>query len=819
MKIKRRVKRRLIDSAILIAVFILAVIAFSYLTNQGNDSMTADMGVAEYPQVSFSYDGYSFNSVPGYIREMDLTSVRDTISPVRNQQLELLIQSHGTKIRKLTYRVYTLDGQDKLLEADINSPKETEKLDLSQKDLLAEERVLQAVLLTEDDREISYYTRIADASGAHLLECLDYVRAFHENALSKAEGSGISSAIEPSEEGDNTTFSHVTIHSDYGHVTWGELEPQVEGGERWSIKEMNNVYTCVQLEYMVRCKGEENEEDVYKVTEFFRIRHSADAKRTYLLDYDRQMSQVFDPVRQVLSANGVLLGITDYDVPYLINEDGTIVSFVQAGELWNYNKNTDEVSLVFSFAAAENTDERNLTAQHEIRLIETDDAGNLTFAVYGYMNRGTHEGEVGVAVYYYDISTSSVEEKVFISTQKSWEHAINELGKLVYYSVDRNLLYVLADGNLYEIDVEKDKRTTLVEGLEEDEYVVSGDGHMVAYLTKSEDGVAGSVTVENLATGSVRTAQCASGERITPLGFVKNDFVYGVSRTEEAGTTVSGESVSPMYKVEIQNSKSEVIKTYEQEKIYILSAEIKENMITLHRATKKGNSYTQTSEDYITNNEEEKESNIFLESYTTQLKETQMRLTYSDGIADKEPKYLKPRQVRVEDPVVVTFENTDDKEKCYVYGHGRMQGEYDKAGEAIQAALECSGVVVSSEQQYVWESGNRDLTYSISGKDEEIAAIRQQLSEGTAPMDVMNELSDGRGLDLTGCKCEDLLYVINQGSPVIAMLNAKDAVLLIGYQDSTVTYLDVEKGEKHSVTCEKMDEMTKGSGHTYVGKV
>ena len=41
-----RLKNRLIDAGILIAVFIVAVIAFSYFTNKGNNNMTADMGAA-----------------------------------------------------------------------------------------------------------------------------------------------------------------------------------------------------------------------------------------------------------------------------------------------------------------------------------------------------------------------------------------------------------------------------------------------------------------------------------------------------------------------------------------------------------------------------------------------------------------------------------------------------------------------------------------------------------------------------------------------------------------------------------------------------
>ena len=51
--------------------------------------------------------------------------------------------------------------------------------------------------------------------------------------------------------------------------------------------------------------------------------------------------------------------------------------------------------------------------------------------------------------------------------------------------------------------------------------------------------------------------------------------------------------------------------------------------------------------------------------------------------------------------------------KYYVYGVGELAGIYDKASYAIQKAQKISGVVISSDQKYVWEKGNRDLAYSI----------------------------------------------------------------------------------------------------------
>ena len=649
------------------------------------------------------------------------------------------------------------------------------------------------------------------------MECLDYIRNFHESALGKVEGAGVGAAIEPSEEGDNTSFQHVTIHSDYDHVSWGSLEPEVEKGERWNIKEINSNSISVQLEYRVRCKGEENKTDVYAVKEFFRVRHIADAQKTYLLNYDRTMEQIFDATKQVLNEKGVLLGIAPKNISYMVNDDGSVVSFVVANELWNYNKDTDEVSQVFSFADAENSDVRNLVTKHEIKLLEMDETGNTIFAVCGYMNRGSHEGEVGIAVYYYDMEKNSVEEKVFISSDKSYENVINEMSRLVYYSASRNMLYIMVEGTLYEFDVEMEENTALVEALNEDQYVVSEDGHLVAYQENGDLNTATKVVVKNLESGKERTAECESDECIRPLGFVKNDFVYGVAKTADTGKTVSGEMTVPMYKVEIQNSKSEIVKTYQADGTYVLDAYLKDNMVTLNRAVKDGNTYTSTSQDYITNNTEKEKSNIYLESYVTDLKETQVRLTFEDGISDKEPKVLRPKQIVMEDPVVVEFEDVTHADKYYVYGYGQLLDCCEKAGEAIRLADSYSGVVVDATQNYIWERGNRDLQYTIADKDDVIQRIADRLKQKEAPVDIMKSLNDDRYLDLTGCATEELLYIINQGSPVIGMLNAENSVILIGYTDTVVIYVDPETGERSSVTYEEMDQMTQGSGNTYIG--
>lgn len=49
------------------------------------------------------------------------------------------------------------------------------------------------------------------------------------------------------------------------------------------------------------------------------------------------------------------------------------------------------------------------------------------------------------------------------------------------------------------------------------------------------------------------------------------------------------------------------------------------------------------------------------------------------------------------------------------------------------------------------------------------------------------------------------------------MLDTENAVILIGYNEADVIYIDVASGERLSVPYEQMDQMTQGSGSTYVG--
>lgn len=802
-------------AGVLLGIFVAALLISSLVTNRGTADRTVGISDPTLPRVSFVVKSQVVNPLAGYTDEMDITAMRDTITPVAdNGKLTMNLQRNGNDIQNIRYEISSLDGETVYVSSTVKDISGTNVvLDVNQG--LPEgvqESVLKVVMRLDSGEKVYFYTRIERELNLWIGECLSFAQDFHTKAISK-DGESIAEYLEPGDESDNTTLQTVNIHSNLAHVEWGEMEPETATDIEWSIKESNSVYTSLLAKYQVTAAGDNGEVETYNVKEFFRVRCSQE--KMYLLDYNRTMNQVFNGNKQVLDENGILLGMAEQDVAYEMNEKGTVISFVQERALWTYNMKNNELSQVFSFVNTEGRDARSRNDEHEVRIISMEDDGSTTFAVYGYMNCGEHEGKVGVNVFYFDIRENAVREIAFIPSTKSFVIAEDELGKMVYYNQDAHLLYVLAGGVLYQVDAESGRQNVLAENLTEGQYVASEDGHLLAYQTEGELNTSGVVCVMNLATGESYSLEAPEGAYIRPLGFIKNDFICGYGKAEDRGQTVAGEEVIPMYELEIFGESEGSLKKYSQEGIYISDILVEENLVTINRVTKTDGIYTTAAQDYITSNEERKDSPVTLETFVTELKETQRRLTFTEKIKDISPEILRPKLVSVDDAVTIAFDDKAKTNKFYVYGVGELVGVYDKAAYAIQKAEQISGVVISSEQAYVWEKGNRDLEYYT---DTAAFAKAEGQSSYEACVTYMEQFGAKR-MDMTGCELDQVLYIINRGMPVIAMTDSSHAVLLTGYGLDTVTYVNPDDGGQYTVSQDEMSQMLAGSGNTFIGYV
>ncbi len=812
-------KRRLIKIGVLTVVFFTALVVGSLVINRGTDDKIVDMGAPSLPRISFLLGDQTVNPLCGYVRDMDITTMRDTITPLeQNGSLSMNIEGDAGQVRDIRYEVSSLDGKETYMEGKEEVPENGDAVVLDLGKALPgalQEGVLKVILDMEGGEAVNYYTRIILPEELVVSECFSFAQDFHTKALAQDKSAGLERYLEPGEASDNTTYQTVNIHSDITHILWGALSPQVIGDVEWDIQESNSVYTSLLAKYQTVCKDENGESGVYNVREFFRVRS---VKGTiYLLDYNRDMEKVFTGNDQSLSQSGIVLGIASGDIQYETDQDETMVAFVQERDLWLYDTEASEFTQIFSFADQEGSDVRSRNGSHTVRITGVDNEGNVSFIVCGYMNRGTHEGESGVGVYYFDKAETLVTEKAFISSTSAPAITTETFAQMVYYAQSRDILYTLVDGTLYEINVADDKQTVLAKDMEEKDYVLSEDGGMLAYRTAGEEKDAAEIQVMDLESGEGYTVAAKDGEDVRPLGFISGDFIYGKIKSEDKGQDVSGKKIEPMYEVEIRNSQNKVEASYSftDQGLYTTDILIEDNLLTLNRVEKSGNRYQSTSQEYITNNTERKETKVTAEFYSTDVMGRQIRLTLSDGVRDLEPGVEKAGFAAEGKTLQLTLDKDSEETRFYVYGMGGFAGMYDRAGDAVRAAEEISGVVVSSDQIYVWERGNRDLSYFIDAS----AFAREGEETSLEACERYMQSYEAQKIDLTGCMLEQVLYVINQGCPVTALVSADHAVLLTGYTTTDITYIDPDTGEESTVGMSTMQEMTEAGGNVFIGYI
>ena len=101
---------------ILLAVFIVALFTFSKLTNHETKDLTTDLAAPTLPVVYFEDNGHPLNELHGYVEEMSVISMRDTITPLpENGKLSLRIDPYDNKIKEVSFQIRSLNG-DRLVQ-------------------------------------------------------------------------------------------------------------------------------------------------------------------------------------------------------------------------------------------------------------------------------------------------------------------------------------------------------------------------------------------------------------------------------------------------------------------------------------------------------------------------------------------------------------------------------------------------------------------------------------------------------------------------------------------------------------------------------
>lgn len=827
----------------ILAAFVLGIFCMSYMLSVGNRDLTDSMSDATLPLIYLEHNGRQINLLHGYTQTMEGSLLREAVLPLPgDRRVKLIVESPNQEVEQLFYEIRSLDTERLIEDAQITDCTQEGaqiQAEFQLKDLLdsGEEYLLVLRLQLERGQEVFYYTHLLNLPENHLEECMDFITLIHEALFDKENTVSITSYLEPDNSVDNGTLAYVNIHSRYRQMIWDEMEVRIDSPVRTYLTELEDSIASVRLEYEVSHTNDKGENERYQVQESYRVRYTE--QRMYLLNYERSVDRIFDPDLGIFSEKSIDLGILNTEIEYQKNEEENIIAFVQNGDLWCYDIAQNKLSYVFGFRNGD--DLRCSYGEHAIKIINVEESGSMNFLVYGYMNRGRHEGKTGVAVYTYNAMTNSVEERIFIESTKPYQILHTEVGKLAYVN-NKEILYLYLHGNICRIDLNTRSYEEIVTGIGEENCLISEDGHLAAWQREKTLDGSEAIEILNLETGSKRSVSAEEGFYIRALGFMGTDLIYGQARKEDIVKDITGKNVFPMGYITIQDQNGKTIREfpYEQQNKFVVSIVIEDNRISLDcvQKTETGD-YIEANPEPITYNTEVEAEKIALEIKSSGVKKREFYFNLTENRGEAKMQRLMPKQVLYEGSRNLRLEEQEEDLRYFVYAYdGSLAGTYASAARAVQDAYTQMGVVVDSSQDYIWRRGGRRTRSEIAalenpqerpGASSMQVAVEillssennyldttSELEAGRTPYEILSEHLNGRVLDLSGCSLNMVLYYVSQGYPVLALEGASEAELITGYDPQNVILLSPLTGETYRKGMNDSTQMFEELGNLFI---
>ena len=798
---------------LLFAVFVGSLIIFMSVLNHREALDTRPMEAATLPVMYMREDGTTANRMYGYRQEVNEKNFRESLTTVSSgRELTAEIQTFDTDVKSLIYRVTSLEdgsvlenGRLSLEKTDGNSIAEF-KLNTS----VSSEReyMLRFELDIGEDSPVYYYTRLVQDRGQTLSYYFEYADAFYKSCIDNSLTDEMRSQLETESSQVNSSLHYVTLKSDEEQITWDDMSPTLVKKAVPTVLEVNETTVSLKLEYIISAKDENDATEYYTVTEYYRMRR--DDGDIVLLNYERMAEQFFDGSLSVLDENGISLGVAGSDLEYATNDNKDIAAFVQAGELWLYDRGANKVCRIFSFRDSEHTDERYVNNSYNISVSSVSSEGNAEFVVYGYMPAGGHEGRLGIGVYEYDAKSNATRELMFVPLSDGYQVIESGLSTLSYTNGEKCFLYY--NNKIYSVDMTDEPVASLLNDNISSLGISASQSQKLIAWTQG-DKYPSEITELNLETGNNTSIKAPDGDSIRALGFIGEDLVYGLAHLDDCYTDEGGNSIFPMYTISIVTPGGETAKEYSADGMYVTDVSIDGDLIVLSRVTRDNGKVVEASEDRLLYYASEDSSEVAVSLKVSERNGTQVHLKFSSAgestnLLELSAKYAAKSSDTFEIPQM-----TYDADYYCVYAHGGLYGMYDRINSAVAAADENAGVVLSPMQQYIWERGNLRASVILGASD-----VPQGILNVSADVEsVGGAIGDGYNMvNLTGCQLDSVKYQISRGYAVVAQTGT-GGVTILGYDiyDNIWLY-NAQSGETYAVAYEEAEAMFKECGNVFI---
>ncbi len=795
---------RIIKRITILAVVFVAALGIYFITAQNAmDQSEAVYTVMEDPTLPVVYvsmfEGEE-NRLAAYRQGMSQTVSRESITVLpEDRQLKVRVAGCGTQLMAVQYEIRSMDLKRLVERTTVEEWEDTGeeiRLVLPIQNLLTKETeyLMDLMIEVQGQGVLHYYTRILWTDYDYGPQMMALAREFSTKSLSPAQATDLVTYLESSSTADNSSLGHVTIKSSFSQLTWAGLDIRLVGDMKVTLKDLSGIMGQIHVQYQVSRLSEDGETEYYDVDDYYTMRWNS--QRIYMMAFDRKTNQIFSGERDLFSGRRLMLGIgNDETVQLKKSPGGRYLGFVYNRDLWCYDQSEARAVKVFSFRSGSDTEGRSNYDRHNIQVVSVSDDGDMFFLVYGYMNRGPHEGFQGISLCRYD-SSGAIEERFFIPSTESYDEIRLDIETLSYCS-QSGMLYLFQNQAIFGIDLSSNEYMVVADGLMEGHYAISSGGEKVAWQDGTDIYGSTGIHVFDLATGVPQEIRAPEGDIVQCLGFVQEDFVYGLARKGSEWILNGRTETLPMYALEIVDGNMELQTRYEKEGYYLANVQVDHARIHVERYIRDWeHSYTYVDDDTIVCNTASEDT--YMEGIGWFASEIRRRLYF----IQLDSEVTGSRDVKVTVAKRITYDGSESLGmqssvrtpgmKFYAYGQGRLLGIYGEFQEAVESAYDDMGLVTDEHQRILWSRVNRGSAVTIRDPQREAYDIIRNLGVFTEEMELDNGVML---LDARGCVLNQVLYFIGQGYPVLAYIEDGQYLLINGFDQYNISLFNPVTGE------------------------
>lgn len=787
--------------------FIAAMVIYfgdSFKTTEREYKIYSSMEEPTLPVIYANIEGYYANVMHGYLQDMKNRTSAECMTPLpENRRLELKIKLYNNIISELSYEIRSLDLEHYIEKTEVTEFVSGEDGDIYvklpiQNMIEKDTPYLLKIRLGIGERTVNYYTRIIWTENDNIFRMLETATDFTKKTFDYEQARDLTVYLETDKNADNSTLGTVGINSTFSQITWGDSGMRLSSDIDVSVLEYNGLMGAVEVRYDTESPDETGEAtDRYKNVDEFTMRAGTD--RIYMMNYLRSTNQIFEGSRQLFAGNRIRLGITsEENLQTQKSDNGRYIVFKTNKELWSYDQTDKKAVNIFSFRSEKDTVRADFD-NYDIKILSSEDNGNIDFAVYGYMNRGRHEGYNGIVYYRYNSTDDSIEELFFIPVADTFENIKLEIDELCMKN-DSGMFYIKQDDAVTAIDTTSQEMMTVVSGLSEDRYAVSRDQTKLAWIEGStfEEN---SIRLMDLETGSANTISSGTGEVLSVIDFYNRDLIYGVRGLSDNRIINGRVKGKPVSRLVIADPELNIVMEYKKSGMYFDDIKTEGNRIhlTLFRKGDTPYSFVFASKDTIVSSEAEEE--LYLKYISSDNSGTRKKLFY----VDLDENIRTTKNLRISAPKNISYERSGNIElgthktaetvMFYAYANGRLKGRSSSLKEALDMCYDEMGWVTDKNSAVVYSRTDKASTYTIkepfsAAQPLLLSLENQQFTDDTITKDGYI-IMDAQGIELNR-----MLYYINKGHPVYARLNNGEYCLIYAFDRTSVSiyYPSEEEG-------------------------